>query len=79
MDKIKQVVSKDEQETMITMDNGAGLIMVYTNVATVMNRMVESDFNYYSEQTNKKGQVMARQYKLPLSEMAKFLKVKLYK
>lgn len=69
----------DEREVFITIDYPNDLIIVYSNDFTILNRLDRKGFKHYSEQTNKKGQVLARQYKLPIDQMGKFLQVGLYK
>jgi len=78
--EIQQSTILENRETVITFDYNNKLIIVYSNNATTMNRFEDAGFTCYSEQTHAKtGEIMARQYKLPIGELNKFLKVKLYR
>lgn len=75
---IPQVTPAEDRETTITIEHSHNTIVIWSNNATILNRLGEEGFIHYAEQT-KKGKVLARQFRLPISQLSKVLKVKLYK
>ena len=78
--EIPQSTILEDRETVITLDYGNELVILYTNNATTMNRLERGGITCYSEQTSMKtGEIMARQYKLPITQMSKFITTKWFK
>lgn len=67
-----------ERETHIIVNYPDDDIWIYTNNATVMNRMARLGHEYRSEEYLD-GQVYSRRYEFPMSMMAKFVRSGLFK
>ena len=86
MDKRAQTVANnlpqfgllEETETHINVDYSTKTVYVWTNRASVMNRMARKGFTHSKESTLD-GQVSDREYEFPLSEISKVASAGLFK
>lgn len=67
-----------ERETHIIVNYPDDDIWIYTNHATVMNRMARAGYKYTSEEYLD-GQVYSRRYEFPMKMLAKFATSTLFK
>lgn len=74
---LKQVAEIDSQETHISLDYEMNKIRIYSNKATVMNRLDRMGYRHIKQDTIE-GQIYSRSYEFPLSEAVKFLKVNIF-
>lgn len=77
--RIPQITPYEERETCVSLINADETCILYTNDATIMNRLDADGYKHYSEQTTKGGKIMARQYKLPKNQHQKFMRQKLHR
>lgn len=75
---LKQIALPEETETHINVDYNCKIICIDTNKATVMNRLERVGILYNDEEILS-GEVFNRRYILPFSDMAKVIKVGLFK
>lgn len=65
----KQIAERCDQETTINIDYEIQEVHVYTNKATVMNRLVEKFPNNLSKEAILNGEVAGIKMTFPLSEL----------
>ena len=70
---VMQLALAEERETQILVDYPTREVRIYTNVATVMNRLSRMKINWEHEQYLD-GQVFSRCYRLPLKDIGKLAK-----
>lgn len=74
---LNQVADLDDQETHVLIDYKAKTLKIYTNRATVMNRMLRA--GYEPKSVDKvDGQVYAHSYEFPMSMVGKFMRTGLF-
>lgn len=78
MNGIKQQALPEETETHIGVSYIDKYIYIYTNKATVMNRMERAGIEHYKE-GYMNGEIWDRDYKIPFKDMVKVIKVGLFK
>lgn len=74
---LKQVADLQDQETHIVLDYEMKKIQIYTNKATVMNRLERMSHRHIKEDTVD-GQIYSRSYQFPISDVVKFLKANIF-
>lgn len=78
MNKVKQVIEQESQETTINIDYYARKISIYTTKATVINRL--TSLGYEPEETHKmEGEVCDAYYEFPSKDIGKFLRTGIFK
>ena len=78
MDKVKQIIDQESQETTINIDYYARTLCIYTTKATVMNRL--SSLGYEPLETHRMdGEVCDAYYEFPSKEIGKFLRTGIFK
>lgn len=80
---MKQVASREEQETVILVDYEGGKITVYSNKATVVNKLDTltksiAGTEVYEELMSDKS-VYAKQFRFPIESMTKLLKMNIFR
>lgn len=75
---LKQVADIEDQETDIVIDYRNKKLMIYTNRATVMNRLDRMELAYI-KQDLLDGQVYSRQYEVPSKDLGTFLRTGIFK
>ena len=81
---ISQVALPEENEVTINIDYYGGEIWVYSNVATVMRRMLKAghipvDIQYVPYVENDKRVVFSMDFRLPISQLGSFVRTGLFK
>lgn len=75
---LPQISDPKERETHIVVNYPEDYIWIYTNHATVMNRMARAGYEYKGE-VYLDGQVYSRRYEFPMKMLAKFVTSTLFK
>ena len=76
--KYEQKDSIEEQETFINIDYFEKKVVVYSNRATVMNKMVGAGYKPTTEFKDDSGAVCACEWSLPIEQLGKFVKMNLF-
>ncbi|MPM32454.1 hypothetical protein SDC9_79016 [bioreactor metagenome] len=75
---LKQVALLEETETHILIDYEARKIRIYTNKATVMNRLERAGCTFKKQEIIN-GQVYSRSYEFDTKNIGKFLRTSIFK
>ena len=75
--KYEQKDSIEEQETFISIDYFEKQVVVYSNRATVMNKMVGAGYKPTTE-FHEDGVVCACEWRLPIEELGRFVKMNMF-
>lgn len=75
--QVMQMATREERETHIWVDYPNGLVKIYTNVATVMNRL-EREGIKFTEEEKIDEQVFGRRYELLLKDIGLVSKKRLF-
>lgn len=75
---VKQLANPEEQETLILIDYFDKTFTVYSNKATVLNRMARMGYEYEEEATYD-GEFFSRTYRFPFSYLGKFVRLNIFK
>lgn len=75
---LPQISNPEERETHINIDYFEEKIKIYTNNATVINRMARNGYEFIKEDTLD-GEVYSRTYEFPLNMLSKFATSTIFK
>lgn len=78
MRRYEQVEGREDQETFVSIDYEERTVSVYSNRATVMNRMVGAGYEPTRE-FSLDGEVCACEWVFPSSSIGKFMRTGLFK
>ena len=76
--RVSQISNIEDREAHLIFDYDSRTVRLYTNNATVMNRLDKQGIKYYREDYFD-GQVYGREYSLPFEKMNPLVSVTLYK
>jgi hypothetical protein len=74
---LRQVAELEEQETDVVLDYREKKIMLYTNRATIMNRLERAGYKYEKQDTVD-GEIYSRSYVFPLEDVGKFMRTGIF-
>lgn len=75
---IKQLAPQEETETIIRIDYEERKLVIYTNKATIMNRLEKIGYSHTKQETAD-GEVYSREYEFSSKEIGKFLRTSVFK
>lgn len=75
---IKQIAQLEDTETSIVIDYDIKKIKIYTNRATVMNRLSRMGYEP-NDQVMVEGQIYSRSYEFDTKEIGSFLRTSIFK
>ena len=76
--QIKQLAPQEETETIIRIDYQERKLVIYTNKATIMNRLEKIGYSHKRQETAD-GEVYSREYEFSSKEIGKFLRTSVFK
>jgi hypothetical protein len=75
---IKQIAALEEQETHLLIDYEIRKLIIYTNKATIINRLARLGY-MHTKQDTVDGQIYSRTYEFDTNDIKRFLKNSIFK